>query len=382
MKLATTLLVLCGILLGLPGMEPRANAASGPRMEIAFALDATGSMGPLIAGAKQKIWTIVNRVVAGTPTPSIRLGLLGYRDRSDEYVTRRYDLTDDLDDLYGHLLGLRAAGGGDFPESVNQALHEAVTQLAWTTDPGSLKIVFLVGDAPPHTDYADDVPVAETIRLAKRSGIVINTIQCGTNAAATQAFQEIAALAGGEFVQIEQSGGMLQTSTPHDSELSRLSAELARTVVPYGDAATRVSVQSKADRAADASTERVLVMNVDRAEFGAKVVVTGEGELIWDVVNHKVNLEEIDAAALPANMKQMTIEERKAFVDEQFTKRKDIQTRVDALSTQRAAYLRTEMAKTAQKPDSFDNRVAEMIRAQAMRQGIEYDASIASPAAP
>jgi hypothetical protein len=41
-----------------------------------------------------------------------------------------------------------------------------------------------------------------------------------------------------------------------------------------------------------ADVDRLVFLNVDRAEFGAKVVVTGEGELIWDVVNHKVKLEE------------------------------------------------------------------------------------------
>jgi hypothetical protein len=70
-----------------------------PRMEVAFVLDTTGSMGGMIAGAKQKIWAIANRLKSAQPTPEIRFGLVGYRDRGDEYVTRVYGLTQDLDEV-------------------------------------------------------------------------------------------------------------------------------------------------------------------------------------------------------------------------------------------------------------------------------------------
>jgi len=68
-----------------------------PKIEVSFVLDTTGSMGQLIGGAKQKIWTIARQVVAGRPTPAIKLGLIGSRDRGDQYVTKVFDLSDDLD---------------------------------------------------------------------------------------------------------------------------------------------------------------------------------------------------------------------------------------------------------------------------------------------
>ena len=103
-----------------------------PRIEVAFVLDTTGSMSGLIEGAKQKIWSIANQMASGQPAPEIRIGLIGYRDRGDAYVTRVFELTDDLDEIYGQLQQFRAEGGGDTPESVNQALHEAVSDLSWT----------------------------------------------------------------------------------------------------------------------------------------------------------------------------------------------------------------------------------------------------------
>jgi len=352
-----------------------------PRIEVTFVLDTTSSMVSLIEGAKQKIWTIARQMVGGRPTPAIKLGLIGYRDRGDEYVTRTFDLTNDLDAIYGHLIEFRAVGGGDIPESVNQALDEAVTKLSWSKDANTLRIIFLVGDAPPHMDYPDDKKYPEIIELAAKAGIIINTIQCGAIAQTTAVWQDIAAKAAGAYVQIDQSGGMTGIATPVDSELSRLSTELSRTVVPYGKASTQTEVRSKMAAAERADVDRVVYLNVDRAEFGAKVVVTGDGELIWDVVNHKVKLEEIPDSDLPVLLKEMTIEQRTRFVSEQFTKRKELQMKVDELAAQRNVHIKAAMDKLGESSrDSFDARVAEIIQAQARRAGIDYDVS--SPAAP
>src|SRR6476620_11514063 len=59
-----------------------------PQVEVVFCLDTTGSMGGLLEGAKQKIWSIVNQIASGRPSPEIKVGLLGYRDRADAYVTK------------------------------------------------------------------------------------------------------------------------------------------------------------------------------------------------------------------------------------------------------------------------------------------------------
>src|SRR5688572_9417417 len=112
-------------------------------------------MSGLIEGAKQKIWSIANEMVAAKPTPDLRLGLVAYRDRRDEYVVKSFDLTNDIDAVYANLKNFSAGGGGDMPESVNEALHEAATKMSWNADRSVLKLIFLVGDAPPHMDYAN-----------------------------------------------------------------------------------------------------------------------------------------------------------------------------------------------------------------------------------
>ncbi|MHB8875282.1 MAG: vWA domain-containing protein, partial [Myxococcaceae bacterium] len=113
-----------------PPSTPAAEARGGrPTLEVAFVLDTTSSMTGLIEGAKQKIWSIASRMATGKPTPRIRVALVGYRDRGDSYLTKRFDLTDDLDTVYGNLRAFRAEGGGDTPEHVGMAVGKTIKLL-------------------------------------------------------------------------------------------------------------------------------------------------------------------------------------------------------------------------------------------------------------
>jgi hypothetical protein len=147
-----------------PPVAPPAQIAQAPRprVELVFALDTTGSMSGLIEGAKRKIWSIASFVARGQPTPDLRVGLVAYRDVGDEYVTRVYDLDDDLDRVYRRLLSFRADGGGDGPEHVARALTEGVHKMSWSKDDGQVvRLLYLVGDAPPHLDYHDGYDYAK-----------------------------------------------------------------------------------------------------------------------------------------------------------------------------------------------------------------------------
>src|SRR4051794_23493131 len=170
-------LVVAGLFFAGPAVAQQPARAARPNVEVVFCLDTTGSMGGLIEAAKQKIWSISNQIAGGKPTPLLKVGLVAYRDKGDAYVTKVFDLSDDLDAVYATLKGFRAEGGGDAPESVNQALADAVDKIKWGTDKSTLRIIFLVGDAPPHMDYADDVKYPETCKKAVAKGLIINTVQ-------------------------------------------------------------------------------------------------------------------------------------------------------------------------------------------------------------
>jgi len=156
-----------------------ARATQSPRIEVAFVLDATGSMGPWIDAARQKIDAIASDLAAGQPPPDIRFALVTYRDKGDAYVTRAHDFTRDLGTMRGWLRETKADGGGDTPESVLEGLNAGLVELGWTPDDArTMKLLYLVGDAPPH-HYKDSPTEAWIAAEALKRGIVLHTIACG-----------------------------------------------------------------------------------------------------------------------------------------------------------------------------------------------------------
>ncbi len=343
---------------------------SAGRIEAAFVLDTTGSMSGLIDGAKQKIWAIANQMASAQGSPEIRLALIGYRDRGDAYVTSVHDLSDDIDALYARLQTFRADGGGDGPESVNQALHEAVTRLGWSADPGVYRVIFLVGDAPPHMDYAQDVDYATSIQLARTKGIVVNTIQCGGDPDTARVWREIASLNQGSYAAIAQDGGMLAMTAPQDAELAQLNRELFDTAVAYGAAEERDELGRKLESARLAAPESVSA-RLSYLEKKGGALNSGRADLVDAVANGAVELSSVPPASLPEPMQAMNEEERRSFVADKAEKRKEIQARISKLAKDRDAYIREENAKPG-KADSFDAQVFGAIREQAAEKGIAY----------
>ena len=113
--------LLNGLSLGGQSGRRCALVRTRPLIEVVFVLDTTGSMSGLIEAAKHMIRDIINEVRSAQPTPEIRIGLLGYRDRGDSYVTRRFDLTGDLNALFGILDAV------DFPGFVADLLQGVFT---------------------------------------------------------------------------------------------------------------------------------------------------------------------------------------------------------------------------------------------------------------
>jgi post-segregation antitoxin (ccd killing protein) len=309
--------------------------------------------------------------------PTIRIGLVAYRDRGDAYVTRTFDLTEDLDGMYTELMRFQAAGGGDGPEGVNQALHEAVTTMSWTDDPNAYKVVFLVGDAPAHMDYDNDVRYPQTVREASRLGIVINTILCGTNRAAKRNWQKIAGLGQGQYFQVHQNGGAVAVATPYDKRMAKLSRELDQTRLSYGSRKERAAVEKKRSRVDAVMSESSVASAARRAAFNVsasgKSNLLRDKDLVADVTAGKVDVEALAPAQLPAALKGKSTEEVQAEVTERAEKRAKLEKQIKQLSDQRQAYIRDEIA-TRGKGESLDDKIFSTIRSQAAGKGLTYEA--------
>jgi Mg-chelatase subunit ChlD len=363
--------VLAGAWLAVPaGADEPAKKPAQPSVEVVFCLDTTGSMGGLINAAKQKIWAISNQISSGTPTPKVKVGLVAYRDRRDAYVTKIFDLTDDLDAIHGHLMGFQAQGGGDRPESVNQALNEAVTKMTWSNDKKTLKLIFLVGDAPPHMDYPDDVKYPETCKLAVARDIIINTVQCGPSPDTRKFWEEICRLGEGSYVQIDQKGGpIVAVTTPFDADLAKINRELTATTLTYGNRQTQS--EGLAKKAANATLAPGIA--ADRAAFYARNAAGGTAyDLLTNIQQGKVQLDKLTKDELPAELKNLSLPEQKAYLEKLETRRKELSEQAISLDRKRSQFIAQKQAEDNRNRarDRFDNQVLRILQRQAGRSNL------------
>jgi len=352
-------------------------APARPRIDVVFALDTTGSMGGLIQAAKEDIWAIATRMASAQPAPELRMGLVAFRDRGDDYVTRRYELTADLDSMYARLMDFKADGGGDGPESVNQALHEAVTKMAWSEGDSVYRVVFLVGDAPPHMDYQDDVKYPQTLAIAKSRGIVVNAIQAGSEAATMGIWQQIASLNQGRYFKVGQDGDALAIAAPQDTALAELSKELDGTRLYYGDEHQKVAMAAKVAATDKLHAAGSIAARAKRAEFNASAAGAsnrlGENELVDDIAKGKVDLAKLDAKQLPDALKGLDRAAQSKQIEETLSRRKDLESKIAKLGAERRAYVEGEMKKRAEGATSLDEQIFSAVKEQASARGLSYE---------
>lgn len=175
-------------------------AATGPaRLDLVFLIDATGSMADEIHKLKLSLRRIAAEVAALPSRPDLCFGLVAYRDRGDAFVLRSHDFTNDLNAFQQVLDRLHAAGGGDYPEALNEALHETVHRLSWRGD-GATRLVVLLADAPPHLDR-DGPRYDEDMMAALGKGIKVFSVGAsGLDRQGEVIFRQVAQYTGGRFV--------------------------------------------------------------------------------------------------------------------------------------------------------------------------------------
>ncbi|MFC2136513.1 VWA domain-containing protein [Bacteroidota bacterium] len=182
-----------------------------PKIDVVFLIDSTGSMNDEIRSVKTHIVNIVEEVEEGYPKPDLRVGVVTYRDHEEEereYLLKSFDLTDDVYDALKFIKGIEAQGGGDYPEAVADGLHVAVEEMNWNKK--AIKIIFLVGDAPPHGEgssehtYVQGCPEGhdyrDSIEEAIEKDIRIYTVSgSGMDSVGVRIWKEIAEETGGEY---------------------------------------------------------------------------------------------------------------------------------------------------------------------------------------
>jgi Mg-chelatase subunit ChlD len=346
------------------------------RIQIVFALDATGSMSGLIDAAKEKIWSIAGSLAQAEPAPVIEIGLLFYRDRGDAFVTKQVALSSDIDDVYEKLMQISADGGGDTPESVNQALHEAITKFKWDTSLNTYKTIFLVGDCPPHMNYQNDIKYPVSCLRAKQKDIVLNTILMGNDRTAMRIWKEIALCNQGSYTQVNMSANDIVVNTPYDSAIADLSDKLDDTRMYYGNAEEQSASFEKVSKSKVISSGTKANVKAQRADYNStkagKDAYYGKKELLEGYKGKSVSLDTIKKEQLPDAMKNMTTAQKEKFIEQKVAQRDSLNNELKKVSKQRQEFIEKDLKsrKAGEVDSSFTNKIYKSIQKQTEKKKI------------
>ena len=103
----------------------------------------------------------------------------------------------------------------------------------------------------------------------------------------------------------------------------------------------------------------------------------------WDLVDalkhNKVKIEDVKAKDLPENMLEMTVEERKAYVEIKGKQRAEIQQRIQELDAQRKEYVAKEMKKRQKQGNTLGSAIIQAISEQARGKNFKFQPPEQSP---
>lgn len=190
-------------------VDQRVASAERPRptLDIGLLIDATGSMQDEMSYIQAELRDIVERVQPHGSPLEVRISVVYYRDRGDEFVTRPHAFDANVDSTVRFLAATRANGGGDYPEEMNEALRVMMGQ-AWSGGPAA-RMLFLVADAPPHP-YADaQYTFHDALTDAGRKGISIFPVAAsGVDRPTEYLMRTMAVATGGKYLFLTDDSGV------------------------------------------------------------------------------------------------------------------------------------------------------------------------------
>jgi hypothetical protein len=176
------------------------------KIDIAFMVDATGSMADEIEFLKLELEDVLKKTFDRYKDLELRASAVFFRDNGDEYVTRQIDFQTDLLKLLNFIKLQSASGGGDGPEAVDSALYVALNNLNWSKE-ARTRLLFFVTDAPPH-EWARK-SVLKLIQQAAAMGIRIIPLACsGTGKSYEFLLRSMALATNGTYAFLTNHSGI------------------------------------------------------------------------------------------------------------------------------------------------------------------------------
>ncbi len=193
---------------GLNTLVLDADCEASYAVDIAFVVDATGSMQDEIDYLKLEINDVIYQAKQMNDQLTMRFGNVFYRDHGDQYVTKHQDFTKVLSSSSAFIEEQFADGGGDGPEAVEDALSVAIDTLSWSED-ARARILFLVLDAPSHNNSKIQRKLKALSQKAAAKGIRIVPITgSGIDKSAEYLMRSISLTSNGSYVFLTDHSGI------------------------------------------------------------------------------------------------------------------------------------------------------------------------------
>ncbi len=340
------------------------------KIKIALLLDTSNSMDGLIHQAKSQLWELVNNLADAEcegMKPTIEIALYEYgNDRLSEnsgYIRQVRSMTTDLDQLSEDLFGLSTDGGS---EHCGQVIYTSLNDLSWSEGTNDLQVIFIAGNEP---FTQGPISYKKACALAKQNNVVVNTIFCGNfHEGANTSWQSGALLTGGEYMSIDQNSKTVFIPSPYDDRIASLNQQLNDTYVYYGQ---KGAAYKEKQELQDANAQGYGLQNmVKRTVSKSKhIYKNSKWDLVDAVKENEVDMESISESDLNEEMKDMSTEERKAYIKEKSEKRTAIQKEISSLDKKRREYVRQEQQGDVAQ---LDQAMLEAIRKQAKRKNILF----------
>lgn len=180
------------------------DSPSTKSLDIMFVFDTTGSMSDELSYLQTEFEDISTRVAGQNTRYSVNF----YRDEGDEYVVKSNAFTYNTDTILEQLNLENADGGNDYPEAVDQALYDGVFNHEW--DAESVKLLFLILDAPPHSNNAqiNDNLQKSIVKAASQGIRIIPVASSGVDKDTETFLRTIAILTGGTYTFLTDDSGI------------------------------------------------------------------------------------------------------------------------------------------------------------------------------
>lgn len=193
---------------GVNAMVISTNCDVNYEVDIAFVVDATGSMSDELNFLKAELNDVIYQSKQIDQRLSFRFGNVFYRDHGDQYLTRSMDFTRVLSEAITFISDQQAGGGGDYEEAVEVALDSAINHLSWNAE-ARARLLFLILDAPPHNTPQIQQKLMRLMEQAADKGIrIIPLVASGINKEGEYLMRALALATNGTYAFLTNHSGI------------------------------------------------------------------------------------------------------------------------------------------------------------------------------